>query len=164
MDMVVLGNIENIQEVEVWPVVNTITEPILINVFMSMSLVNSDHPGYFGKVGMRYFHERKVFNCLLRMLIPDLQIGCQHWWTLGFIAQGNQRKTFRFRRAIWNSTCNRSSCFGTDLLDVSWWQGYTKVLGKGKLPKAPIVVKARYVSRKAEIKIKEAGGVIELVA
>jgi ribosomal protein L15 len=43
-------------------------------------------------------------------------------------------------------------------------QGYTKVLGKGRLPNTPIIVKARYVSRKAEIKIKEAGGVVELVA
>jgi ribosomal protein L15 len=43
-------------------------------------------------------------------------------------------------------------------------QGYTKVLGKGRLPNTPVIVKARYVSRKAEIKIKEAGGVVELVA
>jgi ribosomal protein L15 len=42
--------------------------------------------------------------------------------------------------------------------------GYAKVLGKGRLPNVPIVVKARYVSREAERKIKEAGGVIELVA
>ena len=43
-------------------------------------------------------------------------------------------------------------------------QGYTKVLGKGRLPNTPVIVKARYVSRKAEIKIKEAGGVVELIA
>lgn len=42
--------------------------------------------------------------------------------------------------------------------------GYSKVLGKGRLPEIPIVVRARFFSRKAERKIKEAGGVVELVA
>ncbi|KAF7585585.1 60S ribosomal protein L28, partial [Aspergillus hancockii] len=42
--------------------------------------------------------------------------------------------------------------------------GYSKVLGKGRIPEIPIVVRARYVSRDAERKIKEAGGVVELVA
>lgn len=42
--------------------------------------------------------------------------------------------------------------------------GYSKVLGKGRLPQIPVVVRARYFSRDAEQKIKEAGGVVELVA
>lgn len=42
--------------------------------------------------------------------------------------------------------------------------GYSKVLGKGRLPEIPIVVRARYVSKLAEKKITEAGGVVELVA
>ena len=42
--------------------------------------------------------------------------------------------------------------------------GYAKVLGKGRLPKIPLVVRARYVSKEAEQKIKEAGGIVELVA
>jgi large subunit ribosomal protein L27Ae len=42
--------------------------------------------------------------------------------------------------------------------------GYAKLLGKGRLPQKPIVVKARYVSKEAEKKITEAGGVVELVA
>ena len=46
-----------------------------------------------------------------------------------------------------------------DLLSL----GYAKLLGKGRLPQVPIIVKARYVSELAEKKIKEAGGVIELV-
>jgi large subunit ribosomal protein L27Ae len=41
--------------------------------------------------------------------------------------------------------------------------GYSKILGKGRLPNAPVIVKARYVSALAEKKIKEAGGVVELV-
>ena len=47
-----------------------------------------------------------------------------------------------------------------DLLSL----GYSKVLGKGRLPEVPIVVKARYFSKEAERKIKEAGGVVQLVA
>lgn len=42
--------------------------------------------------------------------------------------------------------------------------GYSKVLGKGRLPEIPIVVRARWVSKEAERKIVEAGGVVELVA
>ncbi len=47
-----------------------------------------------------------------------------------------------------------------DLLQL----GYAKVLGKGRLPQIPMVVRARYVSKEAERKIKEAGGIVELVA
>ena len=42
--------------------------------------------------------------------------------------------------------------------------GYSKVLGKGRIPEIPLVVRARWVSREAERKITEAGGVVELVA
>ena len=42
--------------------------------------------------------------------------------------------------------------------------GYSKVLGKGRIPEIPIVVRARFFSKEAERKIKEAGGVVELVA
>ena len=42
--------------------------------------------------------------------------------------------------------------------------GYAKVLGKGRLPEIPLVVRARFVSALAEKKIRAAGGVVELVA
>lgn len=42
--------------------------------------------------------------------------------------------------------------------------GYAKVLGKGRIPEVPLIVRARYFSREAERKIKEAGGVVQLVA
>lgn len=41
--------------------------------------------------------------------------------------------------------------------------GYAKLLGKGRIT-IPVVIQARYVSAEAERKIKEAGGVIQLVA
>ncbi len=42
--------------------------------------------------------------------------------------------------------------------------GYSKVLGKGRIPEVPLIVRARYFSKEAERKIKEAGGIVELVA
>ena len=42
--------------------------------------------------------------------------------------------------------------------------GYFKVLGKGQLPEQPIVVKAKFVSKLAESKIKAVGGAVQLVA
>jgi len=42
--------------------------------------------------------------------------------------------------------------------------GYSKVLGKGRIPSVPLVVRARWFSKEAERKITEAGGVVELVA
>lgn len=43
-------------------------------------------------------------------------------------------------------------------------QGYFKVLGKGNLPKVPVIVKAKLFSKTAEKRIKEAGGACVLVA
>lgn len=42
--------------------------------------------------------------------------------------------------------------------------GYGKVLGKGQLPQVPVIVKARFVSKLAEEKIRAVGGVVELIA
>ena len=44
---------------------------------------------------------------------------------------------------------------------VMW---HSQVLGKGQLPKQPVVVRAKFVSKLAERKIKEVGGAVELVA
>lgn len=49
------------------------------------------------------------------------------------------------------------------VLDVTE-QGFFKVLGKGKLPKQPLIVKAKFFSKDAEKKIKEAGGACILTA
>jgi len=42
--------------------------------------------------------------------------------------------------------------------------GYFKVLGKGVMPKQPVIVRARFFSEKAQKKIQEAGGACELTA
>ena len=43
-------------------------------------------------------------------------------------------------------------------------QGFSKVLGKGVLPKQPMIVKAKFFSKKAERKIKAVGGACVLTA
>ncbi|CCC10072.1 unnamed protein product [Sordaria macrospora k-hell] len=101
------------------------------------------HPGYFGKVGMRHFH-------LLRnhQWAPTLNI--EKLWTL---VPAEAREKYVSGAATETAPV-------IDLLS----HGYAKLLGKGRLPAVPIVVRARYVSAEAERKVKEAGGVIELVA
>jgi large subunit ribosomal protein L27Ae len=42
--------------------------------------------------------------------------------------------------------------------------GYSKVLGKGRIPEIPIVVRSRWFSKLAGKKIKKGGVVVELVA
>lgn len=49
------------------------------------------------------------------------------------------------------------------VIDVTKF-GYFKVLGKGDLPKQPVVVRAKFISKLAEKKIKEVGGAVQLVA
>lgn len=120
------------------------------------------HPGYFGKVGMRYFHKthyqfwKPTLNldkvCLLLCLWPRSDIGLLlvQLWTL---VPAESREKYLTKSA-------GDAVPVIDLLAA----GYAKLLGKGRLPDVPVVVKARYVSALAEKKIKEAGGVIELVA
>ncbi|KAJ9196774.1 hypothetical protein DTO164E3_1056 [Paecilomyces variotii] len=102
------------------------------------------HPGYFGKVGMRRFH-------LLRNHQWKPTINIEKLWSL--VPQET-------RDQYLGENAKADSALVLDLLAL----GYSKLLGKGRLPEIPLVVKARYVSREAERKIKEAGGVIELVA
>ncbi|OJD30224.1 60s ribosomal protein l28 [Diplodia corticola] len=101
------------------------------------------HPGYFGKVGMRYFH--KVQGHFFKPVI-----NLDKLWTL---VPAEKRDEY-----IQAKSTDKAPVI--NLLDF----GYAKLLGKGRLPEVPIVVKARYVSAEAERKIKEAGGVIQLVA
>ena len=100
------------------------------------------HPGYFGKVGMRYFHYKKNPHHMTAVNVDKL------WSMVGL----DQRKQY----------ANKSD--GTaPLIDLTQF-GIFKCLGKGKLPKQPIAVKAKFFSELAEKKIKEAGGACILTA
>ncbi|CAK9303730.1 unnamed protein product [Gordionus sp. m RMFG-2023] len=99
------------------------------------------HPGYFGKVGMRHFH--KIKN---RYYCPTINLD-KIWSLVSEQTRVNYEKVTDKAPVI---DCVKS--------------GYFKVLGKGRLPKQPVIVKAKYFSHKAENKIKEVGGCCILIA
>jgi len=117
-----------------------ITELCLINS-KNKFLTNYSHPGYFGKVGMREFHLKK--NLYFR---PTMNL--EKLWTLvgaQVMADAQTKKD------------------QVPMIDVTKY-GYFKVLGKGILPKIPVVVKAKFFSKKAEAKILAIGGACVLTA
>jgi large subunit ribosomal protein L27Ae len=104
------------------------------------------HPGYFGKVGMReYFSWKKGKEWCPTINVDSL------WALAGEDA---------YKAAVARQKSGDKKAVVLDIRD----RGYAKVLGKGKLPKLPIIVRARYFSKDAEKKIKEAGGICELRA
>ena len=97
------------------------------------------HPGYFGKVGMRYFHKLKQqFHCPV--------INVEKLWTL--VSEEAKK------------SCPKGKAVVIDCVK----NGYFKVLGGGELPDQPLVVKAKVFSKDAEKKIKAVGGACVLVA
>ena len=103
-------------------------------------LFDKYHPGYFGKVGMRYFHKlRNKFYCPI--------VNVDKLWSL-----------------VPQEVKDKASKDNVPLIDVTQF-GYFKVLGKGVLPEnQPVVVKAKLISKIAEKKIKENGGAVVLTA
>ncbi|KAF5343694.1 hypothetical protein D9757_010218 [Collybiopsis confluens] len=99
------------------------------------------HPGYFGKVGMRHFH--LTHNQYWRPIINVDKL-----WSL---VPEEEKKGLKENSEV------------VPVIDTLR-HGYAKILGNGQLPKLPFIVKARFVSEIAERKIKEAGGVVSLVA
>uniref|UniRef100_A0A8C6N3F5 Large ribosomal subunit protein uL15 n=1 Tax=Mus spicilegus TaxID=10103 RepID=A0A8C6N3F5_MUSSI len=100
------------------------------------------HPGYFGKVGMRHYHLKRNQSFCPTVNLDKL-------WTL----VSEQTRV--------NAAKNKIGV--APIIDVVR-SGYYKVLGKGKLPKQPVIVKAKFFSRRAEEKIKGVGGACVLVA
>ena len=101
------------------------------------------HPGYFGKVGMRRFHLKKNATFTPTVNVEKL------WALAGADALAAAPAQAAAGKAL--------------LLDVTT-MGKFKVLGKGRLPGVPLIVKARSVSKGAEKKIKAAGGAVVLTA
>ncbi|OXB80524.1 UNVERIFIED_CONTAM: hypothetical protein H355_016314 [Colinus virginianus] len=100
------------------------------------------HPGYFGKVGMRHYHLKKN-----QKFCPTVNL--DKLWTL--VTEQTRLNYAKNQAGL------------APVIDVVR-SGYYKVLGKGKLPKQPVIVKAKFFSRRAEEKIKEVGGACVLVA
>ncbi|XP_032611113.2 large ribosomal subunit protein uL15-like [Hylobates moloch] len=100
------------------------------------------HPGYFGKVGMKHYHLKRNQSFCPTVNLDKL-------WTL----VSEQTRV--------NAAKNKTGA--APIIDVVR-SGYYKVLGKGKLPKQPVIMKAKFFSRRAEEKIKSVGGACVLVA
>ncbi|XP_050362969.1 60S ribosomal protein L27a [Nymphalis io] len=106
--------------------------------------INMDkyHPGYFGKLGMRNYHLRRN-----KEFCPVLNL--DKLWTL--VSEQSRLKYA-------NATDGK-----VPVINIVK-AGYYKLLGKGKLPKQPVIVKAKFFSKTAEKKIKEIGGACVLSA
>ena len=96
------------------------------------------HPGYFGKVGMRHYH--KKINPTWK---PTINLN-----QLATLIPAAQRAAAKKGAAL----------PVVDLLS----HGYAKLLGNGLA--TACIVKARYVSEKAERKLKKIGGAVVLQA
>uniref|UniRef100_A0A8C0XNY8 Large ribosomal subunit protein uL15 n=1 Tax=Castor canadensis TaxID=51338 RepID=A0A8C0XNY8_CASCN len=101
------------------------------------------HPGYFGKAGMRHYHLKRNQSFCPTVNLDKL-------WTL--VSEQTRENAAKNKTGV------------APIIDVVRWGDY-KVLGKGKLPKQPVIVKAKLFSRRAEEKIKGVcGGACVLVA
>ena len=98
------------------------------------------HPGYFGKVGMREFHLKKNLHWKPSINLDKI---------MSLVPSDVREKAKNEKGAL--------------TIDVTKF-GYHKVLGKGQLPKNPIVIKAKFFSRIAEKRVKAAGGACLLTA
>lgn len=95
------------------------------------------HPGFFGKVGMRYFHKtQQKFHC------PTINVDML--WSL--VSEQTKANA---------ATREDGKVPVIDCLKA----GVYKVLGNGVLPKQAVIVKAKFFSKLAEKKIREVGGI-----
>ena len=101
------------------------------------------HPGRFGKVGMNHFNKNKNEDHCPGINVDKL-------WSL----IGNK---------IYQDAKKSTDKANVPVVDIAKF-GYSKVLGRGRIPKIPFVVKAKFFSKKAEKKIKTAGGAVQLRA
>ncbi|CAH1371595.1 unnamed protein product [Tenebrio molitor] len=100
------------------------------------------HPGYFGKLGMRNYHLRRNSKWAPAINLDKL-------WTL--VSEQTRSK-------YQNHPEGKAPVI--DIVKA----GYYKLLGKGRLPNQPVIVKAKFFSKSAEDKIKAVGGACVLSA
>ncbi|XP_045480613.1 60S ribosomal protein L27a-like [Harmonia axyridis] len=93
------------------------------------------HPGYFGKLGMVRYHKKNS------KWQPAINI--DKLWTL----------VSELTRQKYKDDPNGKAPV-IKLINA----GYYKLLGKGRLPAQPVIVKARFFSKRAEDKINAVGG------
>uniref|UniRef100_A0A7S3JNJ5 Large ribosomal subunit protein uL15/eL18 domain-containing protein n=1 Tax=Euplotes harpa TaxID=151035 RepID=A0A7S3JNJ5_9SPIT len=99
------------------------------------TLVFKYHPGHIGKHGMRHFHYMKNHEHCPTINLSNL-------WSL--VPEEAREKAL----------ADKSKTLVIDVVK----NGYFKVLGKGKLPEVPLVVKAKLFTSLAEKRIRAVGG------
>merc|ERR1712139_308084 len=102
-------------------------------------IMDKYHPGFFGKVGMRHFHKQKNhYHC------PTVNL--DRLWTLvpASVREEHAKAEVAAKGVV-------------PVIDVTK-SGFFKVLGKGRLPKQPVIVMAKFCTKTAEKKIKDVGG------
>ena len=99
------------------------------------------HPGHFGKKGIRVFRLHRNRDWVNAINLDRL-------WPL-LSEQGREKGLKNDGEAT--------------VIDVTQ-HGYTKVLGRGRLPNVPVVVKAKFFSKGAERRIRAVGGACVLTA
>ena len=99
------------------------------------------HPGHFGKRGIRVFrlHKNREYS---------KTINIDRLWSL--LSEAAKKKYLEKKE-------------GNAVIDVTA-AGYTKVIGRGRLPNVPVTVKAKFFSQGAERRIRAIGGACVLVA
>ncbi|MRC56843.1 hypothetical protein GH877_29635, partial [Bacillus thuringiensis] len=97
-------------------------------------------PGYFRKIAMRHFHLTRQKYCCPSLNLDKL-------WSLVTEQTRDYYQKHTDKAPVID--CVRA--------------GYYKVLGKGHLPKQPVIVKAKFFSKGAEAGIKAVGGACVLV-
>ncbi|ELP87811.1 60S ribosomal protein L27A-3, putative [Entamoeba invadens IP1] len=103
----------------------------------------SFHPDFFGKKGMRVFHAKPNLK-----YCPSINV--EGLWALVGAKVQEQYKNAKLGEQVPVIDCVK--------------HGYFKVLGKGFLPKQPVIVRARFFSKTAQKKIQDVGGACELTA
>jgi len=91
-------------------------------------LFDKYHPNHFNKTGMRRFHDTKQ-----KHHCPSINIDK----TVAYVKKKNLDSS--------------------ETIDITKW-GFFKLLGKGKLPLKPLIIKAKIFSKKAQYKIVKSGG------
>jgi len=104
-------------------------------------MMDKYHPGFFGKVGIRRFH-------LKRNTIFNPTVNLEKIWSL--VSEQTRKNYINIKDKV-------------PVIDVTK-SGFFKVLGRGRLPAQPVVIKAKQFSKTAERRIKAIGGACVLVA
>ena len=99
------------------------------------------HPGYFGKKGIRHFHQKPAWR-------HNPTINVEKLWNL--VPEEARKNSTKDKAAVIDAAKAVSIL---NKYNSQFVQGYFKVLGKGSLPNVPFILKARIISRIAEKRI-----------